>query len=150
MRGKKSDPGFVSFFIQESVTAGATTPSEIVERAKKIVTRIDDEIKAIEHSKVLRSKLLDVISMFEKPEKDHSAEAKLLDFFRLSDPRTCKLICDMIKVKPIDKSGNNLDPDMRFSIKQLLECRVLTRTDEQITKGDRFDEYMTFVLRENK
>lgn len=150
MRGKKSDPSFVSFFIQESVIAGASTPSEIVERAKKIVARIDEEIKAIEQSKITRSKLLDVISMFERPNKDHSEEARLLDFFRLSDPRTCKLICDMVKVNPIDKSGTNLDPDVRFSIKQLLECRVLSRTGEQIAKGERFDEYMTFVLREGR
>jgi hypothetical protein len=46
-------------------------------------------------------------------------------------------------------SGEN-DPTMRFSIKQLLECKILSRAGNQVSRGDRFDEYMTFVLREDK
>jgi hypothetical protein len=46
-------------------------------------------------------------------------------------------------------SGEN-DPTMKFSIKQLLECKVLSRANNQVNRGERFDEYMTFVLREGK
>jgi len=150
MRGKKTDPSFVSFFIQESIKDGAQTPEDIVLRAKKIITKIDDDIREIELAKKTRSKLLDVISTFEKTNKDHTEEARLLDFFKLSDPKTCKFICDMVKVKPLDKSETNLDPDARFAIKQLLDCKVLARAGERIARGERFDEYMTFVLREGK
>lgn len=150
MRGKKSDPGFVSFFIQESIKDGAQTPEDIVQRAKKIIGKIDDDIKAVELAKVTRSKLLDVISTFEKSNKDHSEESRLLDFFKLSDPKTCKFICDMVKVKPLDKSESNLDPDARFAIKQLLDCKILSRTGDHIARGERFDEYVAFVLREDK
>ncbi len=69
----------------------------------------------------------------------------------------CKFVCDIVKKGPIKVSerlmplgaGEN-DPTMRFSIKQLLECKVLSRIENQIDRGERFDEYMTFVLHEAK
>jgi len=157
MRGKKSDQAFVAEFIAEAVQHGIETPEEIIRDAKKKIEQIDHEIKAIEAKKILRSKLLDVILTFEKQVKSTSSEASLLPFFKLEYPRMCKFICDIAKKKPIDigeklqafGSGEN-DPTMRFSIKQLLECKVLTRVDNQVSRGERFDEYMSFVLREGK
>lgn len=155
MRGKKADPVFISEFMRESIQEGFETPAQIVERAKRIVGEIDEEIKAIVSKKIKRSKLLDVISTFENTVKDKTEEAKLLPFFKLGYPLSCKFICELVKVRPLDigekfqliGSGEN-DPHMRFSVKQLLECRVLSRSGNQIKCGDRFDEYMKFVLRE--
>jgi len=157
MRGKKSDQTFVAEFISECVQHGIETPDEIIRDAKKKIEQIDQEIRAIEAKKILRSKLLDVILTFEKQIKTTSEDASLLPFFKLEYPRMCKFICDIVKKAPIQigekmqalGSGEN-DPTMRFSIKQLLECKVLSRAENQINRGERFDEYMTFVLREGK
>jgi len=157
MRGKKSDQAFVAEFIAEAVQHGIETPEEIIRDAKKKIEQIDQEIKAIEAKKILRSKLLDVILTFEKQVKNTSGDASLLPFFKLEYPGMCKFICEIVRKKPIDigenfqalGSGEN-DPTMRFSIKQLLECKVLNRVDNQVSRGERFDEYMTFVLREGK
>jgi hypothetical protein len=158
MRGKKTDPLFVSQFIQESVQGGAETPDQIIARAKKIVEQIDEEIRAIEGKKIKRSKLLDVISSFEKPTKNKTEDAKLLTFFELEYPDTCKFLCKMIRKCPIDINSKTLqqlgsgdsDPHMKFSIKQLFECKVLARVENTIVCGERFDEYMKFVLREDE
>lgn len=148
MRGKKTDPGFISFFIQESVNAGAETPEAIVERAKKIIARIDDEIKAIEHAKATRSKLLDVIASFEKPVKDKTEDAKILGFFKLRDPQRCKEICDLIKELESLPTASLVDASYNFCIKQLLEAKIIMRSGDHLIHGERFNEYMTFVLRE--
>ena len=157
MRGKKSDQVFVAEFIAEAIQHGIETPEEIIKDAKKKIEQIDEEIRAIEAKKILRSKLLDVILTFEKQTKVTSDNAKFLSFFKLDYPNHCKLICECVKNTPIqigDKfqvmgSGEN-DPHMKYSIKQLLECKVLHRTGNQVTRGERYDEYMTFVLREGK
>jgi hypothetical protein len=149
MKGKKTDPDFISFFIQESVNAGAETPEDIVQRAKKIVAQIDDEIKAIEHAKATRSKLLDVISSFEKPVKDKTEDAKILGFFKLRDSQRCKEVCDLIKEHNSLPIASLVDASYNFCIKQLLEAKIIMRLDGQLMRGERFNEYMTFVLRED-
>jgi hypothetical protein len=157
MRGKKSDQVFVAEFISDAVQRGIETPIEIVQDAKRKIEQIDEEIRAIEAKKILRSKLLDVILTFEKQMKETSEDAKLLPFFKLAYPYTCKFICDIAKTHSIEigekfqvlGSGES-DPQMRYSIKQLLECKVLQREGNQVMRGERFDEYMTFVLREAK
>lgn len=157
MRGKKSDQAFVAEFIAEAIKHGIETPDEIIRDAKKKIEQIDKEIREIEAKKVVRSKLLDVILTFEKQVKSTSENASLLPFFRLEYPRMCKFICDVVKKGPIEigekfqalGSGES-DPTMRFSIKQLLECKVLSRAGNQVNRGERFDEYISFVLREGK
>lgn len=157
MRGKKSDREFVADFISESIQRGIQTPEEIVNEAKKQIASIEEEIKAVEAKKVLRSKLIDVILTFEKQAKETSQDAKLLSFFKLDYPSSCKFICDIVKKQPIEigqqfqlMGSSERDPHMRHSVKQLLECKVLFRVGNQISRGERFDEYMTFVLREGK
>lgn len=157
MRGKKSDRAFVAEFISESVQHGIETPAEIIQDAKNKIAQIDREIKAIEAKKILRSKLIDVILTFEKQTKSTSEDAKLLSFFKLEYPLMCKFVCDIVKKGPIEVGeklmplgAGESDPTMKFSIKQLLECKVFSRVGSQIGRGDRFDEYMTFVLHEAK
>ena len=157
MRGKKSDQVFVAEFIQQCAVSGFETPDSIVEHAKTLIKNIDEEIKEVEKKKLTRSKLLDVILTFEKQTKSTSGDAKFLSFFKLEYPLMCKYVCDIVKKGPI-KVGEKLmplgagesDPTMKFSIKQLLECKVLSRVENQVSRGERFDEYMTFVLHEVK
>lgn len=153
MRGKKTDPAFISQFIQESVQLGFETPDQIVQRAKDSINQIDEEIRATEIKKLTRSKLLDVISSFEKPTKDKVEEAKLLSLFGLEYPRMCKFICEIVTKGPIQVSeklqplgSGDPDPTMKFSIKQMLERKILVRTGNTITQGERFDEYLKFVM----
>lgn len=156
MRGKKSDPEFISQFIQESVREGCETPEQIVKRAKSRIEQIDEEIRAMEAKKIVRSKLLDVINSFEKPVRDKTEEAKLLPFFKFEYPNTCKFLCGIVKDSPLDVNKLSLqplgsgdsDPQMRFSIKQLLECKVFARVDNQIVCGELFDEYMKLLHEE--
>jgi len=152
MKGKKTDSAFVAKFISECAQEGRDTPDKIVTFAKQMIADIDEEIRAIEAKKIMRSKLLDVVVIFEKPVKDKTEDAKMLSFFKLENQTTCKFICDMVKLKPLSTSDQKLDPDARFAIKQLLECKILNRDTitDHIVMGQRFDEYMKFVLREDK
>jgi hypothetical protein len=149
MRGKKSDPEFISQFIQESVQEGLDTPDQIVQRAKQMIQHIDEEIRSIETKKVTRSKLLDVVNSFEKATKDKAEEAKLLPFYKLEYPDVCKTICKIVRIKPLS-IDQKMDPNSRFAIKQLLECQVLARdvVRDELVQGEHFDEYLKFILRE--
>ena len=153
MKGKKADPVFMAEFIGKCIGFGLDTPDKIVTHAKEIIANIDDEIKRIEQEKIYRSKLLSVIENFEKPNRIKTEEEKLLDFFKLEDPKTCKFICDMVKVKPLTKAQmhNDSESNIFFCIKQLITYKILSRLNEDsVTRGERFEEYMTFVLREGK
>lgn len=153
MKGKKADPVFMAEFIGKCIGFGLDTPDKIVVRAKAIIASIDDEIKRIEQDKIYRSKLLSVIENFEKPNRVKTEEEKSLDFFKLEDPKTCKFICDMIKVKPLTKKEmqTTSESNIFFCIKQLINYKVLSVVDEgSVSRGERFDEYMIFVLREGK
>ena len=96
MRGKKTDPAFVSGFIQECVQSGFETPEQITKYAKHLINQIDADIQEIEKKKIKRSKLLDVISSFEESKKDKSEDAKLLPFFELKYPEACHHLCNML------------------------------------------------------
>lgn len=146
MRGKKAYPEFVSAFISQCVGRGAVTPEEIVREAKAELQSIDDQIKAVEILKTKRSKLLDVIATFDQPEIK-TEEAKLLSFFNLQYPNVCRTICQMLKDK--DHPLVFMDPsEVKVCSKQLLETKVIAKVGSQIIKGERFDEYMKFVLGE--
>lgn len=149
MRGKKADPEFVASFIQESVALGCETTEAIVQRAKVMIKDIDDKIKESEKLKITRSKVLDVILAFEKPNKDKREEAKLLSFFKLEYPKVCKHLCEQAKTAPLlTNSSTTLDSQAIFAIKQLLEAKILARIGNHLVRGDRFDDYMKFVIRE--
>jgi hypothetical protein len=153
MRGKKSDSAFVAQFISESVQEGIETPDQIVQRAKKQIAQIDEEIRAIEAKKIVRSKLLDVILSFEKMAKDKTEEAKLLPFFDIQYPAKCKEICIIMKDAkslPIDWATHGTgDATTVFCFKQMIERKIIDRKGNVLVPGERFAEYWKFVLRED-
>jgi hypothetical protein len=151
MKGKKSDPIFISSFIQESVKEGATTPDEIVSRAKRMIAEIDEEIRAIEEKKKTRSKLLDVIIAFDKTGvKDKAEEAKLLPYFNLQYPNICKQICNILSHRSTFEMFKIESAESKFAVKQLLELKIVNRVHDNLICGDNFNEYWSFVLREDK
>lgn len=149
MKGKKTDPDFVAKFIQNAVRDGLETPEQFVAYAKQFLEACDKAILEAEVAKKMRPKYLDVIAAFEKPTKDKTEDAKLLSFFKIEDAVTSKRLCDMVKSKPFIPESQSLDTNARYALKQLLEAKVLTRQGKEINKGERFDEYMKFVLRED-
>ena len=149
MRGKKSDPEFISKFILGCVEQGMETPEEIVAHAKETINQLDEELRKVDEKRAFRSKLLDVIASFEKPVKDKTEDAKILGFFKLRDPQRCKEVCDLIKEHESLPTASLVDASYNFCIKQLLEAKIIVRHEDQLIRGERFNEYMTFVLRED-
>lgn len=153
MRGKKIDSEFLSEFISNCVTLGFETPELIVNHAESLITNIDEEIKRVEQQKIFRSKLLDVVTTFNKPNTaSKSEEAKVLPLFKIQNFTICKEICDKIKdkvmtVQDFSHLKYNIT-DVLFCIKQLIEHKVLSKSGNHLLKGDLFAEYMKFVLGE--
>jgi len=156
MKGKKSDPEFISQFIQDCIDIGLRTPEGMVSHAKVLIEEIDDEIKSIVARKITRSKLLDVIESFEKPKKDKTEEAKLLPFYDLKYQHICRDICwglryevDTLPFLNWSSFGGGA-AEHNFSVKQLLEAKVLNRMGYLLLRGEKFDDYMKFVLQEGQ
>lgn len=154
MKGKKVDAEFVSQFISDCIRQGLDSQVQIVEHAKDLVRSIEGEIKRIEEQKLVRSRLLDVITMLEKPVKaDKTTDIQLLSFFKIEDPHICKYICDKVKGRFLKSEDFMIKQfkheDVLFCLKQLIEHRILVRLPDQlITAGEMFDEYIKFVLRD--
>jgi hypothetical protein len=150
MRGKKSDPEFISNFIAKCTQKGILTPEEIVKAAKIEIQVIDDKIKEAEALKLRRSKLLDVVFAFDK-NKTKEEVVKFLPFFKIQYPQTCKFICDKLKNGPLPTpttiSGTS-NPEFVFTIKQLLEAKIAARIGELIVRGEKFNDYLKYVLHE--
>lgn len=154
MRGKKTDSNFVGSFITECVTHGKTTQDEIVSEAKSRINAIDDKIKEVENLKTIRSKLVDVIITFEKPAKSSNlSEINSLPFFKIQNQHICKFICDSLREKNVDINfflKSNFDSqDVLFTIKQLIEHKVISRVGNYLLKGADFNQYLKFVLLED-
>jgi hypothetical protein len=155
MKGKKVDAEFVSNFITESIHSGCESQDQIVNRAKILLGEIDEELKKIEEKRAIRSKLLDVIASFEKPVKATKTEqVRILTFFQIQNPHICKDICQIVKNKIMTLDQLNRlchtysKDDIVFCVKQLLEHKVLSKNGEQLLRGDAFEDYLKFVLRE--
>lgn len=153
MKGKKVDTDFLSRFISESIQSGLQTPEEISGRAQEMVKEIDEEIKKVEQRKVIRSKLLDVIATFSvtKP-STKSEEARILSFFKIQNVNICQEICHRVKssvttIDELSKMSYSV-PDILFSVKQLLEHKILSKSGSHLLRGEMFDEYLKFVLKE--
>lgn len=153
MRGRKSDSVFISDFIANCVQSGHDTAEAIVRQAKRNINSIDAEILRVEKLKAERAKLLDVIATFEKVNKpSRSEEARILSFFKIQQPKICKFICDCMKggvvaIEHLD--GQYPTPDIMFCIKQLLEHKVITKSGSHLLRGEAFDDYLRFALRES-
>jgi hypothetical protein len=150
MRGKKADPEFLSSFITKCIGLNKTSQEEIVQTAKQKISVIDQKIIEVEKMKLLRSKLLDVVSVFETTTTSHKEEAKILSFFRIQHPKICKYICGFLKKETVKVDGlcatEFSKSDILFCIKQLQEHKVIAKVGEHLIRGDKFDDYIKFVL----
>lgn len=151
MKGKKVDSEFVTKYIQECVDMGILTPEEIVKEAQKDIENIDELIKRAEKMKLERSKLLDVVSTFGTNKTTKLEEIRALSFFKLQYPEICQHICSVLKQYPATVENFSAKyplMDVVFCVKQLIEAKVIAKSGTHILRGDCFDEYLKFVLRE--
>lgn len=151
MKGKKIDTEFLSSFIENCINKNIVTTDDILAEAKLQIANIDKKIIEAEKLKITRSKILDVISTFDTEKNvNKTNDAKILPLFKIPNPNICKHICDKIKNGPLkitamlsDKHSNQ---DMMFSIKQLLEAKVIVRTGDLLSRGEMYVNYMKLVL----
>lgn len=150
MKGRKIDSEFISEYISNCIRMNICSSEQIIAQVKKEVNDIDEKIKEVNRLKLLRGKLQDVISAFEKEQKiDNKEEKDTLSFFSIKDHNLCKKICDMIDASPtgLAKFSNVFfkEEDVIFAIKQMLECKILRRKVTHIFKGDNFDHYKKYI-----
>lgn len=153
MKGKKTDSEFIADFISQSIMQGCDTPDLIVENAKKQIAVIDEQIKKVEAQKIVRSKLLDVITNFDKLGKSNKLEeAKILPFYKIQNLQICKFICDKLKNKSLHLkdivSSHWSESDMIFCVKQMIECKIINKVGDSLVRAEKFEEYLKFVLKE--
>ena len=154
MKGKKKNILYVSSFIQKCIENGVTSSDDILNLAKNKILKIDDKIKKIQSLKNKRSNLLDVVDTFSKNDfkiKDKN-EIISLDLFNIPNIKMCSFIC--LSIKDNNKSINELLNDSSkeeviFCIKNLVEKKIIHKIGETITKGDMYNSYIRFILKEN-
>lgn len=154
MKGKKVDSEFLSSFIEQCISNNKNTTEDILSEARVKISEIDMKIVEAEKLKIVRSKLLDVVHTFDKPKNiSKSEDAKILPLFKIANQHICKFICDKIKNGPSKLSSIIVDKypktDMMFSLKQLLEAKIIIRTGDMIVRGEMFDNYIKLVLCED-
>jgi hypothetical protein len=154
MKGKRVDTEFITQFIEECIRQKYLTPEEIVVQAQSEINQIDHKILEVEQLKNRRSKLLDIISTFQKPVKiSKDQDLKIISFFQIGNPHICKFICGQLKGQA--RTKNQLLNtefsiyDFNFCIKQLIEHKVITKIGDTFLRGTMFEEYLRIVLREN-
>lgn len=152
MKGKKTDSEFLSTFISKCINDSIFDQQDIANKAKLEINNIDTQIKLVEKLKIRRSKLLDVVALFEKSTNNHKEEIKILSLFKLPNTPIYKFICKSIKNSNIEiKLLHNKEfsqTDIIFCIKQLIENKIIVRLGDSIMKGDMYNDYMKFVYRE--
>lgn len=152
MKGKKNDSEFVSEFITLCINEGINSSEDILKKAVIKINNIDSKIKEVEKLKILRSKLLDVVSTFEKPQvSKKNDEIKILSFFKIQNPHICKLICDIVKNKSSKLESfynKNFPPqDIIFCVKQLLDAKIIVKTGDYFICGNMYNDYIKFILK---
>lgn len=149
MRGKKCDLDFVSDYIYKCVSNNKTSNESILNCAKQELQDIDLKIIEAEKFKINRSKLLDVISVFENPNAIKK-EQDILHMFNIKNHNICKFICNSIKdnVVTLDSLSNSdfIFSDIIFCIKELQKHKVINKIGNNLIRGDKFDLYSKFVL----
>ncbi len=151
MKGKKIDTEFVNNFILNCLTNNKTSSEDILNFAQQEIVKIDDKIKEVEDLKKIRSKILDVIITFNKPEKN-IYYCNILSLFNINNSHIAKFILNKIKIKKVLledlKESEYQYADIIFCIKQLLEHKVILNQDNFFIPGESFKDYLSFVLKE--
>jgi len=147
MKGKKIDNEFINSYINNCIKNNIFSSEEMLDLAKNKIKFIDEKIVEVEKLKLERNKLLDIVNLFGKNDKNISLkEIKLLSLYKIKNHNLCKIICTAIsKNKKFDIDLSS--PEIIFCIKQLLENEVLEKDSNFFKKGKMFDSYQKIILR---
>ncbi len=147
MRGRKTDSEFLINFINDCIKENKNSSEDITNKAKSKVLDIDNKIKEVESLRLVRGNLLDVIAAFEKPVKQNEVkDIRNLSFLNLKKMNICKFICQNIMNDNLDfKNELYSEYDLMFCIKQLISYNILCKTNNNIMRGEMFDEYVKFL-----
>lgn len=149
MKGKKSDPIFISEFMSSCIAKGLISKESIVEEALKEIEEIDLKIKEVELLKITRSKLLDVVNIGSELKKDIVPQKKILSFLNIHNPKVCKFICDILSESSVLiselKTMPNYNDEFMLCIKQLQENRIISRVGNSLVRGEMFADYCNFA-----
>lgn len=149
MKGKKIDTQFLSQFIAQCIDNDLVNQEDIVRKARLEISGIDDQIKKVEKLKIVRSKLLDVISVFDKQKTSHKEEIKILSFFQMQNPDVCQNICHQLQDENLKIEdlylGQYPVADIIFCVKQLIEHKIIAKVGNVLVKSDLFSEYIKNV-----
>jgi len=149
MKGKKVDQEFLSKFISDCIRGGISSSEAMTEVAKQEIAKIDKQIRDVENLKIVRSKLLDVVSTFEKPSKTQNKEIKLLPLYKIQNQNIAAFICAKVLKGKVDISdlykSDFQKSDLVYCVKQLLEAQVLIKNDHLFSPGELFDSYCSIV-----
>ncbi len=152
MKGKKVDRDFLNNFMNECLKNGISSSEGMTQLAKNQIESIDYKIKEIEDMKSLRCKLLDVVSSFEKKDKQISdGDHNILLFYKIYDVNISKNICKMLidngelPLKFLEDNIRKPKHDVYFCVKQMIAIGVLNKQKNSLTKGCLFDKYFVFI-----
>lgn len=149
MKGKKSDPVFISEFMATCIAKGLTSKESIAEQALKEIEAIDYKIKEVELLKITRSKLLDVVNAVSEPKKEAVPQKNILSFLNIHNPKVCKYICDILNKSSLLiselKAKTDYNDEFMLCIKQLQENRIISRVGNSLVRGEMFFDYYNFI-----
>ena len=151
MKGKKIDYDFVNQYITECIDRSVLDTNDIVAKAQQEINDIDEQIKKIESLKKNRSKLVDVVEVLSKKEKN-SSDSLLLPLFKINNCVITRFICNqVINNKNEEEIKNSIfeKNSVCFYIKQMLQRGVILKRGSNFVKGPMFDNYIKYVLRES-
>lgn len=158
MKGKKIDTEFISQFISNCISRNIFTPENILQEALNEISFIDENIKEVENLKKRRSKLLDVVSKFDvKIASSNLDDKNILSLYEIKDHNLSKLICNSIKKYNVNMNDTIIfissfkiysEEDIIFCIKQLLRNKIIDRQDQLLLKGQKFNDYYKYILRD--
>jgi hypothetical protein len=147
MKGKKTDPEFVSTFIQQCVDDDCVTPKDMIGLAQFEIADIDAKLLEVERLKIRRSKLLDVIATLQKADKpDKSKEINQLPLYQVQHPEIAKCICCALEEGNCTKRRLDRLPfgssDLNFCLKQLSQLQVIHRVGDTFVPGHNFNDFV--------
>jgi dGTP triphosphohydrolase len=153
MKGKKKDLSFINSFIEDCINNSITNAEDIANLALEEISIIDEQIKKIEYLKEKRCKLLDVIEMFDKKEKNFILDMKILRLHSVHNKNIAKLICSsLLKSQCLNISNlfnlSKKQDDIIFTIKELIENDIIIKNDESIFQGAMFNDYLKHVIKQ--
>lgn len=149
MKGKKINYDFINQFFENCISNQITDSKEMLNKALSQISEIDSKIKEAEELKKIRVNLTDVIQILSQEEDKPNIDNKILKLFEIPNKNICNFICNKINKEPVDicnfKDHKFNDTDIIFTIKKLIENKVVYKQGNYILRGSMYDTYLRSV-----